>query len=459
MNKLPFISLPLAVLVALSLGLGTGYWYATQKNPADMEAMETSAQEEAGTDVDKVLFYRNPMNPNITSQAPAKDEMGMDYIPVYANGAGTKGDSPGTVLIDPVTVQNIGVRTAVAKRQILNRNIRAVGRVDYNEELLSKIHPKVEGWIETLQVNKTGEKVKKNDVLLSIYSPQLVASQQEYVIALQNLAVLKDSPYAEIIQGAQELVASSRKRLEFFDVPAKQLDELTATLEVKKTLQIQSPFNGIVMNLGVSVGDYVSPKTQLYMLAGLAKVWIYVDVYEYELPWLMVGDEAEITTASVPGKIFKGKVAYIYPYMQAKTRTARVRVEIANQDLQLKPEMFANVVLHGGREISAVVIPSEAIIRSGTRTQVFLTRGGGKFEPRTVTLGVSTDGLTQVLQGLEEGDRVVTSSQFLIDSESKLLEATAKMLEAMGAGAGDNDDDMDMEDMTLENLSSGGQND
>jgi Cu(I)/Ag(I) efflux system membrane fusion protein len=161
----------------------------------------------------------------------------------------------------------------------------------------------------------------------------------------------------------------------------------------------------------------------------------------------------------VPGKIFKGQVAYIYPYMERKTRTAKIRIELANQNLQLKPEMFANVVLQGGRKITAVVIPAEAVVRSGKRTQVFLVKGEGKFEPREVTLGVSTEGLVQVLQGLEEGEQVVTSSQFLIDSESKLREATAKMLEAMGGGAGDSDDDMNMDDMTLENNSSGGKND
>jgi Cu(I)/Ag(I) efflux system membrane fusion protein len=457
MNKQLMVGLPLAVIAALSLGLGTGYWYAVKNGPAEMETMETSAPADATVEEEQILFYRNPMNPNITSQTPAQDEMGMDYIPVYATGAGAKGGLPGTVLIDPVTVQNIGVRTAVARKQVLSRKIRAVGRVDYNEELISKIHPKVEGWIENLQVKKTGEKVSVDDVLLSIYSPQLVASQQEYVLAMKNLAVLKDSPYAEIRQGAQDLVESSRKRLEFLDMPAHQLAELTATLKVKKNLHIHSPFNGIVMHLGVSEGDYVSPKTQLYMLADLAKVWVYVDVYEYELPWLMIGDEAEMTTVSLPGRIFKGKVAYIYPYMQRKTRTARIRIELDNRDLKLKPDMFTNVVLQGGRQIEAVVIPSEAVIRSGNRIQVFLARGEGKFEPREVTLGVSTEGLTQVLHGLEEGDRVVTSSQFLIDSESKLLEATAKMLEAMGAI--DDDDDMDMDDMTLDAISDEAQND
>jgi membrane fusion protein, copper/silver efflux system len=193
------------------------------------------------------------------------------------------------------------------------------------------------------------------------------------------------------------------------------------------------------------------------MLADLSRVWVYVDVYEYELPWLAVGDKAEITTVSSPGKVFSGKIAYIYPYMESATRTVKIRVELENKGFQLKPEMFANVVLQGGKQVEAVVVPSEAIVRSGERNQVFIARGEGKFEPRPVTVGISADGLSQITEGLEAGERVVTSSQFLIDSESKLREATAKMLEALGSAA--EDEDMDMDDMTLDSISGEDQND
>jgi len=457
MNKQLVTAGSLFVIATLAVGLSTGYWYGAKKGPAEMKTMENGVSAGSSVEEKKALFYRNPMNPNITSPIPAKDEMGMDYIPVYADAGGGGGETPGTVLIDPVTVQDIGVRTAVAVRQILSRKVRAVGRVDYDEELVTKVHPKVEGWVENLRVNKTGEKVGKGDVLLSIYSPQLVASQQEYVLALKNLAALEDSPYEEIRTGALELVESSRKRLELLDMSPRQLDELQATLKVKKSLEIQSPFNGIVMHLGVREGDYVMPKTQLYMLADLSRVWVYVDVYEYELPWLAVGDKAEITTVSSPGKIFSGKIAYIYPYMESATRTVKIRIELENKGVQLKPEMFANVVLQGGEQVEAVVVPSEAIVRSGERNQVFIARGEGKFEPRPVTVGISADGLSQITEGLEAGERVVTSSQFLIDSESKLREATAKMLEALGSAA--EDEDMDMDDMTLDSISGEDQND
>ncbi len=460
MNKQVVTAILLTTALALTIGLGAGYWFASQKVGTQVMSVESANTER------EVLFYRSPMDPSVTSSVPAKDAMGMDYVPVYADDSGGGNSEPtGTVRIDPVTIQNIGVRIIKAKKQVLSRDIRALGRVDYNEELISKVHPKIDGWIEKLFVSKTGEFVKKNAMLLSIYSPQLVASQQEYLLALKNMVILKKSPFAEIRSGAEELVESSRKRLEFFDVPSHQIEELTDSRMVKKSLHIQAPASGIVMNLGVRKGDYVSPKTELYMLADLSRVWVYVEVYEYELPWITIGDKAEMTIAAAPGRTFHGKVSFIYPYMERKTRTAKVRLEFDNSDLVLKPEMFANVILLAGKKIEAVVIPSEAVVRSGNRDQVFIARGQGKFEPREVKTGLTTAGLTQILAGLKPGENVVTSSQFLIDSESKLREATAKMMEAMAAeknGSPEPDkamDDMDMSDMTLETMPEEGGND
>ena len=457
-------------VIALGLGAGGGYWLAQQQSQ-DMSDMAPATEKEerkplfyrnpmnpaitspvpakdnmgmayipvyaeddkpAATERE-VLFYRNPMNPNITSPVPAQDEMGMDYIPVYADADESSGDVVGTVKIDPVTVQNIGVRSAQAERRVLSRRVRAVGRVDYDEERLARLHPKVDGWVEKLMVEKTGEQVKKGTILLEFYSPQLVSSQQEYLLALSNYENLKDSPFDDISEGAEEMIRSTRERLELLDVPAHQIKELEQSRKIKKALHIHSPFDGIVMNMGVREGQYIGPKTELYMLADLSEVWVYVDIYEYELPWITVGDEADMRVAAVPGKTFTGKVTYIYPYMESETRTIRIRMEFDNTELLLKPNMFANVTVHAGQRVEAVVVPSEAIVRSGSREQVFLVRGAGKFEPRNITVGLSADGFTQVLEGVEPGDEVVTSSQFLIDSESKLREATAKMLEALSA--------------------------
>jgi Cu(I)/Ag(I) efflux system membrane fusion protein len=451
MNKL-LVPIVLSTTIALAGGLAGGYYLFGGQQMANPSGSAGASEVKAEREV---LFYRNPMKPAVTSPVPAKDEMGMDYIPVYADGGA--GDGPaGTVTIDPVMEQNIGVRTTVAKKQVLSRIVRAVGRVTYDEEKLYRIHPKVEGWIDELFINQTGEQVNEDTMLLSVYSPQLVATQQEYLLALKNEEILKDSPFDDIRNGAVNLVESSRKRLELLDVPAHQLKDLTNNKVVKKSLHIHSPYRGVVMNLGVSKGEFVTPRTELYMLADLSNVWVFVDVYEYELPWVKKGDIAEMTTAAVPGKTFTGKVTFIYPYMEKKTRTARVRLEFDNKDGQLKPDMFTNVVLKGGKKINAVVVPSEALVRSGSRTQVFVQRAKGKFEPREVTVGISTAGLTQILSGVEEGEEVITSSQFLIDSESKLREATAKMLEQRAAEAAPEDmDDMDMDDLSFDDVDDG----
>ncbi len=441
-----------AILVALAVGGGGGYWFASRM-AVDAVNMAGNAEQDR-----KPLFYRNPMNPAITSPLPAQDEMGMDYIPVYADADNASDAPAGTVKIDPVTVQNIGVRTALAEQRTLSRHIRAVGRIAYNEERLSRLHPKTEGWIKELRIDKTGSPVKKNDILLSIYAPQLVASQEEYLLAIKNKQVLADSPFEEIRQGAIDLAKTARERLELLDVAEHQIRELERSHEIKKYLHIHSPFNGIAMKVGAREGQYVTPKTELYMLADLSKVWVYVDVYEYELPWVTVGDQVEMQLIGVPGKTFTGRLAYIYPYAEAKTRTVRVRLVFDNKDLLLKPDMFAEVSIAASRQIDAVVVPAEAVVRSGIREQVFVVRGAGKFEPREIELGITTNGVTQVLSGLKVGEEVVTSAQFLIDSESKLREATAKMLETLNAGQGANSsatvsDDMSMDDMSMDDMS------
>ena len=469
----------IGVLAALVIGGGGGYWAATWLGNRDMasdvepEMASTQrevlfyrnpmnpaitspvpAQDEMGMDYipvyageekpkqePRILFYRNPMNPANTSPVPAQDEMGMDYIPVYAeDDAGSRDEPTGTVRIDPVTVQNIGVRTALAEQQSLSRHIRAVGRVAFDEERLSRLHPKTEGWIEELYIDKTGEQIGKDAILLNIYSPQLVTSQQEYLLALNNLDVLRESPYEEIRRGAEDLITSTRERLELLDVPEHQIRELEQSRKIKKNLHIHSPFDGVIINIGAREGQYVTRSTELYKIADLSRVWVFADVYESEVSWIQVGDPVDMKLAAIPGRVFSGRVGYIYPYAEAKTRTIKVRLEFDNPDMLLKPDMFADVTIHAQRKVDAVVIPMEAVVRSGEREQVFVVRGPGKFEPRAVKLGVSAKGMVQVIDGVATGEEVVTSSQFLIDSESKLREATAKMLETLSAEQGGADD-------------------
>ncbi len=459
MNKI------LMTIVLLVLGTGAGYWFGQTKTtnsamemppPADSKPIyyrspmnptvtsPTPAKDSMGMDYTpvyadkpqknqppKILFYRNSMNPSITSPVPAKDSMGMDYEPVYANGGISENEPTGTVTIDKVMVQNIGVRTAIAKRTSLSRIVRAMGRVDYNEERMARLHPKTDGWIEELFISKTGEKVKEDTILLSIYSPKLVSTEQEYLLALDNYKTLEKSKITDVKTGAENLLASTLERLQLLDVPAHQIKELEQTRKVKKALHIHSPVAGIVTKIGARKGQYVTPKTELYMIADLSQVWVYADVYEYELPWIKEGDKVDMTLRAVPGKTFHGQLAYIYPYAESKTRSIKVRIIFDNKNLLLKPEMFADVEIHADTRKNVVVIPEEAVVRSGKTTQVFIVTSPGKFEPRKVIIGLESDDKVEVLSGVKENEEVVTSAQFLIDSESKLNEATAKMLEGM----------------------------
>jgi Cu(I)/Ag(I) efflux system membrane fusion protein len=422
MSKRSWVWVLIASILALAIGAGGGYWFAHQR--ATTAPVTTPAEPPAK----QPLFYRNPMNPEITSPVPAKDEMGMDYIPVYAEADQETGPA-GTVRVDPVTVQSIGIRTTEAERRTMSRTIHTVGRVDYDEQRLTRLHPKTEGWVEALYVDETGEPVEKDTILLSIYSPQLVSTQQEYVLAVKNLETLRPSPFADVRQGAEALVETALERLRLLDVPEHQIRELTETREVKKRLHIHSPAKGIVIEVGVREGQYVTPASELYTIADLSEVWVYVDIYEDELPWVRVGDEAEMRLTALPGKVFKGKITYIYPYAEPKTRTVKVRMEFDNPELLLKPDLFADVTVHASRQLDAVAVPEEAVLRSGVREQVFVVRAPGKFEPREVELGISSEGWTQIREGVQPGEEVVVSAQFLLDSESKLREAATKMRE------------------------------
>lgn len=416
-----------------------------------MDYIPVYAEEESKEP--EVLFWRNPMNPAITSPVFMQDEMGMDYIPVYADGD-SGGDAPaGTVTIDPTVVQNIGVRTAVVEQRPLARQINALGSVDFNEERLARLHPKVSGWIERLDVEETGAEVKRGTILLSIYSPDLVAAQQEYLVALTNWEAVHKSSAEQVKSSARRVLQSARERLELFDVPAHQIRELKQSRKVMRNLHIHSPFAGRVMNIGAREGQYVSPKDEIYLIADLNRIWVYVDVYEDDLPWIKLGDEAELRVRAAPGQTFQGAVEFIHPTQNPKTRTVRVRLAFDNPGLMLKPGMFANVILRVDQQPSALVVPTEAVVRSGSREQLFVAKDAGTFEPRDVRLGISSEGFTQVLEGVSAGEQVVVSSQFLIDSESKLREATAKMMAAQQPAMDHDMHDMDMSDMGMDEMS------
>ncbi|MCK9394080.1 MAG: efflux RND transporter periplasmic adaptor subunit [Methylobacter sp.] len=416
MNKQVLIT----ALLMLALGAGGGYWLAMPKLKVASTQPGVALPE-----ANKPLFYRNPMNPSVTSPVPTKDNMGMDYIPVYSKDV-QKNEQPGTVTLDSVTVQNLGIRTALAEQRTLERTIRTVGRVTYDEELITRLHPKVEGWITKLYVDETGEQVKRNQELLQIYSPQLVTTEEEYVLALDGLATLKNSPYKDVRQGAENLVKSTRARLDWLDVPVHQIRMLEKTREVEKNLHIHSPFDGIVVNIGAREGVYVTPQTELYMVADLSHIWILADIYEYELPDIRIGQEAKVTLPYDPGTVLTARITFIYPTLDPKTRTAKVRFELDNPGQKLKPDMYANVEVRIPLGMH-LVVPEEAVLNSGTRKILFIDRGQGRLEPRDVQIGANAEGYYEVQKGLASGERVVTSAAFLIDSESQLQSSLGMM--------------------------------
>jgi len=373
----------------------------------------------------RIKYYKSTMNPGETSQQSGKDSMGMEMVPVYENGGGAENLS--TITIDPVTIQNMGVRTSEVIRGPLRRTIRTVANVDYDETTLVDVTTKFKGWIEKLYVNATGQLANPGDPLFEIYSPELYSAQVEYLLALGQSST--NDP------GAASLRESAAAKLRFFDISAAQIAELEKTRVPKKTLVINAPAAGFVTEKMIVEGQMVDAGMKLYRLADLGIVWVYAQVYEQDLPYIQLGQEATMSLAYLPDRRFRGRVTYIYPTVDEKTRTARVRLEFHNPGYFLKPGMFATAQLTADIAPSALLVPDSAVLRSGEKNTVFVALPGGKFEPRTITLGLAAeDDRDQVLSGLNEGERVVTSGQFMLDSESQLREAIAKMIEP-GKGA------------------------
>ena len=368
----------------------------------------------------QIAYWRAPMNPTEIYDKPGKSAMGMDLVPVYEDEliGGVQ------ITIDPVTQQNMGIRTAEAIKDKLAYTIRTYGHVTSDETRTFRVSPKASGWIEKLYVDFEGKFVAAGAPLYEIYSPELLAVQEEYLIAFRNLN-------RSTGRDPGGLIDSARRRLEYFDIAPSEIKMLEQTGQVKKTLLVRSPASGFVIDKNIEKGGYVKAGTTLLRIADLYRVWVEAHIYEYELPWVREGQEVEMTLPYLPGKTFSGKVAYVYPYLQPKTRDVVIRLEFQNPDMILKPEMYADVRIKTQTLGEGLIIPSESVIRSGERNIVFITRENNKFTPRDVTLGLSLDnGNVQILTGLAPGDRVVTSGQFLLDSESKLKEAVQKMLEA-----------------------------
>jgi len=335
-------------------------------------------------------------------------------------GRATPGLPPGAIRLSPDRQQLLGVvLTTVEKRQ-LAREIRTVGRVEYDERKLAFVNTKFGGWIERLDVDFTGVFVRKGQRLMAIYSPELVSAQEEYLLTMRAARALPGS------QGGRELLDAARRRLLSWDIWESHIKELEATGRAQRILDIHSPISGYVIEKMALQGLRVEPGMNLYKIADITRVWIDAAIYEYEVPLIKLGQEATVDLSYAPGEVLRGRVSYIYPYLDEKTRTVRVRVEFPNPHGNLKPGMYADVVLRSERG-EALAVPQTAVLDTGSRKLVFVSRGEGRFDPREIKTGYVAGGYYQVLEGLKPGEKVVTSANFLIDSESQLSTSTGQM--------------------------------
>lgn len=370
----------------------------------------------------EILFWRAPMDPNEIYDEPGKSKMGMDLVPVYADEAG----AAGVVSIDPVVVQNMNVKTAFVKERQLANKIVTNAVLSTNETTDKIITTRVNGWIEKLYINYTGQKVSKGDKLLDIYSPELVSAQEELLTAINYQNATASSKVSNIMESGNTLVKNSIAKLRLLEIPERDIKNIIETGELKTYMTLYAPNNGTVMHKNVDEGQKIMPGMNLLRIANLSELWLYADIYEYELAKIKKSAEAKINFNFMPGKTFSGKVDFIYPTINPKTRTAKVRININNTSGELKPDMLATVTIIGADLGIYPTIPEEAILRGGLSDIVIVSIGEGKFKPQPVKLGAYADGYYQILEGLSEGTEIVTSAQFLIDSESNLKAAVKK---------------------------------
>jgi Cu(I)/Ag(I) efflux system membrane fusion protein/cobalt-zinc-cadmium efflux system membrane fusion protein len=383
----------------------------------------TSSASSAKSPERKVKYWVAPMDPTFVADEPGKSPMGMDLVPVYEDEA--PANAGASVSIDPAVVQNMGVRIAQVRQQSIFRHLRTVGEVETAEDLVSVVNLRFSGWVEKIHVDTTGERIEAGQPLFEIYSPDLVTAQEEYLLALRA-------------QGRQaSLTKSARRKLALLGLDPGDIDAIEQAGVARRALPIRAPRSGYVLHKDVVEGARVMAGQDLYRIGDLSRVWVQAEVYEHDAPWVEVGQAAQMELTYQKGRLVDGSVAYIYPTLNKASRTLTVRLEFPNPDMRLKPGMFATVYIEFRRIDDTLVIPTEAILHSGTRELVFVALGDGHFESRPVTTGLVGDRrLTQVLTGLEAGEEVVTSGQFLIDSESQLQEAIAKMLSRRAGGPG-----------------------
>ena len=439
------------IAIAVAIAFGAFGWMLRGRIPTD-SAVRNEGHDHEGADIS---HYTCPMHPSVKASEPGPCPIcGMDLTPVPLVASEMAPDSttklsetvPGFISLTSWQQQLIGVTTAPVELKRVGATLETVGRVAYDETSLTDVNLKISGWIRKLLVDYTGKPVSKGQALFTLYSPELVSTQEEYLLALRSFQAMElKVPGAgtagehgsddalgggirrESIERARNLLDAARRRLTLWDLTEVQIQELADSKTPRTTMTIHAPASGIVIEKMAVEGMYVKPGMRLYRIANLDTVWVLADIYEYELPFVREGQDARISLPYIPDRPFLGRVDYVYPYLDAKSRTVRVRLRVPNPNLELRPDMYADVALSAEQQVK-LVVPESAVLFSGRRRIVFVALGNGRFQPREVRLGARTGDVYHVLDGLRADERVVTSANFLLDSESRLKGVTAVML-------------------------------
>ena len=422
----------IAILAAgILLGGATAYWFVQHKvATVDASSSATTQNASAKSNNKANMPGMDVSGKSESGQSPAASTGGSNGQMAGMKMPGEESIPAGTVMLDPATQQEINVTYTTVRRSHLVRTIQTVGMLHMDEEKIAHVHVKVAGWIERVFLNYTGQEIKKGQPLFTLYSPDLVSTEQEYLIALKGQHELSKTNYKDVASEENSLLDATRERLRLWDVTDAQIQNLETTGKAARVITLYSPINGFVTSRNAYEQTYVTPQTDLYEIANLSTIWVYADVFEYEAPYVHVGQPAQMQLSYDPGRTYYGKVSYVYPTVDPKTRTIKVRLEFPNPGYELKPNMYANVKLKINYGVQTLV-PSESVVNSGNRQVVFVVKPDGYFEPREIKTGDQFDGEVQVLAGLKPGEEVVKSGNFLIDSESRLGAAMQQMMASM----------------------------
>ncbi len=431
------VAMVLLLMIAVAVGVffakefDVSHFFHSDAETSDME-MQSEKKEK------KIEYWVAPMNPTYRRDEPGKSPMGMDLIPVYEGGEEEMGEGEPIVKIRPEVINNLGVRLAKVESGSLWKRISTVGYIDYDETRINHLHTRTEGWIEKLKVRAEGEQVKRGQFLFELYSPPLVNAQEEYLQALAS--------------GNRGLAEASKEKLSALGISKSQIDRLEKDKKVTQNIRFYAPQSGVLINLGVREGMYIKPETQILSIANLDTIWLLAEVFERQANWVKQGQSAEAELPSMPGVIWKGSVEYIYPDLDPVTRTLRVRLRFDNAEEKLMPNMYAHVTVFSGEKNNVISIPREALIRGANQERVIRALGEGRFQAQEVVSGMESGNWVEIKEGLGEGDEIVVSSQFLIDSESN-LKANLRRMQSVETSIEDdsmNDTSIDHSEMSVE---------